>query len=356
MARKPTLAQVAAEAGVSIGTASNAFNRPDALSAALLERVKQAAEHLGYAGPDPSARRLRTGRAGAIGLIFTADLPFAFSDAASIEFLRGVADGVEEAAAGLLIVPGTFGAEDPSRVVREAAVDGFLMYSTPSGDPRAAAALARRLPTVTVDQPRDAPTAFIGIDDRAAAAAAARYIRDLGHHRVGIVTFGSTAFARGEPGDADAGDMVYDLTLERRAGYSDGLGDAHDPELVAISYPDHSDAADATAELLDADDPPTAILAMSDLLAAGAIDAAHARGLDVPGDLSVIGFDDSPLARQTDPPLTTIAQPQQRKGAEAARLLSRAIASGEPLDPERRILLPYELIERGTTAPPKKRG
>src|SRR4051794_3530355 len=170
MAHRPTLSEVAEAAGVSIGTASNAFNRPDALSAALLDRVRAAADELGYAGPDPAARRLRTGKTGAIGLIFTADLPFAFTDQATIEFLRGVATGVEEAGASLLIVPGTFHAEDPARVVREAAVDGFLLYSSPTGDPRAEAALARRLPTVTVDQPRDIETMFIGIDDRAAAA------------------------------------------------------------------------------------------------------------------------------------------------------------------------------------------
>src|SRR3954470_5642423 len=216
MTTRPTLRQVADAAGVSIGTASNAFNKPGALSAELLERVRAAADELGYAGPDPSARRLRTGKAGAIGLIFTADLPFAFTDQATIEFMRGVAEGVEEAAAGLLIVPGTFGAPDPAKVVREAAVDGFLVYSTPTGDPRMEAALARRLPTVTVDQPRDAPTAFIGIDDRAAAAAApqpparppafiatddppaaappARHVVELGHERVGILAFAITAF------------------------------------------------------------------------------------------------------------------------------------------------------------------
>jgi len=345
MARKVTLTQVAQEAGVSLGTASNAFNRPDALSADLLERVRAAAEKLGYAGPDPSARRLRTGKAGAIGLIFTADLPFAFTDAATIEFMTGVAEGVEEAAAGLLIVPGTFGAPDPAKVVREAAVDGFLVYSAPTGDPRIEAALARRLPIVTVDQPRDAPTAFIGIDDHAAAATAARHVRDLGHDKVGIVAFGITAFNRGQ--------YPYDISIERRAGYAEGLGDAHDENRLTVALPNADAAKEAALRLLDAPDPPTAILAMSDLLAAGVMQAARERGLDVPGDLSVVGFDDSPLARQTDPPLTTIAQPQQRKGADASRLLISAIQEDEPLDAERRIILPYELKVRGTTARPR---
>jgi DNA-binding LacI/PurR family transcriptional regulator len=91
---------------------------------------------------------------------------------------------------------------------------------------------------------------------------------------------------------------------------------------------------------------------MSDTLAAGVLQAARDLGLDVPRDLSVVGFDDSPLARQTDPPLTTIAQPQQRKGADAARLLINAIEHEEPLDPARRILLPYELKVRGSTTRP----
>src|SRR3954471_2329244 len=229
MTARPTLREVAEQAGVSIGTASNAFNKPGALSPELLARVQAAADRLGYAGPDPAARRLRTGQAGAIGLIFTADLPFAFTDQASIEFLSGVADGVEEAAAGLLIVPGTFEAADPARVVREAAVDGFLVYSTPTGDPRTEAALARRLPTVTVDQPRDAPTTFIGIDDRAAAATAARHLIDLGHRRVGVVAFAITAFDRGE--------FPYDVSIERRAGYAEGLGNVHDPDLIVTALP-----------------------------------------------------------------------------------------------------------------------
>src|SRR5215218_2534082 len=284
MARKVTLTQVAQEAGVALGTASNAFNRPDALSADLLERVRAAAEKLGYAGPDPSARRLRTGKAGAIGLIFTADLPFAFTDAATIEFMQGVAEGVEEAANGLLIVPGTFGAPDPAKVVREAAVDGFLVYSTPTGDPRTAAALARRLPTVTIDQPRDAPTTFIGIDDRAAAVAAARHLVELGHERVGILAFAITAFDRGE--------YPYDVSIERRAGYAEGLGDAYREDEVFVAMPNPIDAVRQARTLLERPDRPTAVLAMSDTLAGGVLIAARELGLEVPRDLSLVGFDD----------------------------------------------------------------
>jgi DNA-binding LacI/PurR family transcriptional regulator len=105
-------------------------------------------------------------------------------------------------------------------------------------------------------------------------------------------------------------------------------------------------------DLLDEPDPPTAILATSDAIAAGVLAAAADRGVDVPGELSVVGFDDSALARATDPPLTTVAQPQRTKGLEAARLLIRGIAGDEGLAPDQRIILPHELVVRGTTAPP----
>jgi Transcriptional regulators len=130
-------------------------------------------EALGYAGPDPAARRLRMGRAGAVGLIFAERLAYQFTDPASPAFLRGVALGMEEAPTGLLLIPDSRDRDKTARMVSEAIVDGFLIYSTPQNDPRVEAALARRLPVVTVDQPREIATPFVGIDDRAAARSAA---------------------------------------------------------------------------------------------------------------------------------------------------------------------------------------
>ena len=120
--RRTTLRDVAAAAGVSIGTASNAFNRPELLSEAMRERVHAEAGRLGYAGPDPVARRLRTGRAGALGLIFTDRLPIAFEDQAAVVFLGGVARELEDSGAGLLLIPTSESREEGARVVRAAAV------------------------------------------------------------------------------------------------------------------------------------------------------------------------------------------------------------------------------------------
>ena len=346
MKRKPTLKDVAQRAGVSIGTASNAFNRPELLSEELRERVLGEARRLGYGGPDPAARRLRTGRAGALGVIFTDRLPFAFDDEAAVIFLRGVAGALESTGDGLLLIPTSPTREEGARVVRQAAVDGFLVYSTPTGDPRLRAALERGLPTVVVDEPLDVPTPYIGVEDRRGARSAAQHVIELGHQRVGIVAFPEHA--------RDDVTLVFDTTVERMAGYREGLGAAWDPALVFTARGNRPDTGRrALRELLAIEPRPTAVLAMSDALASGVLREAAEQGLDLPGELSVIGFDDVPLAGFTDPPLTTVNQPTERKGKLAARWLLEAVQAGGPTEPARSVL-PAELVVRGTTASPHR--
>jgi DNA-binding LacI/PurR family transcriptional regulator len=337
------LRDVAERAGVSVGSASQAFGRPDLVSASVRERVLAAAAELGYAGPDPAARRLRTGRAGALGLIFSERLAYAFTDPAAPPFLRGVAGEIQEAHSGLLLIPDSRQRDEAARGVAEAAVDGFIVYSTPRNDPRVEAALARRLPVVTVDQPRDAPTPFIGIDDRAAARSAAAHLRGLGHERVGVLSFVSSLDGGGA--------LALDLTTERLAGYGDGLGDAWDEELVRIARPNAPEPARLAAlELLRLERPPTAILAMSDILAIGVLQAAAELGVAVPAGLSVVGFDDSPAATLASPSLTTVAQPHEEKGRLAAEWLIEAIEQGAERPERRRTILPTQLVVRESTA------
>jgi DNA-binding LacI/PurR family transcriptional regulator len=351
-ARKHTLRDVAAAAGVSIGTASNAFNRPDLISEGLRDRVFEAASRLGYGGPDPAARRLRTGRTGALGVIFTDRLPYAFDDEAAVLFLRGLANALENSGAGLLLIPTSPTREEGSRVVRGAAVDGFIVFSTPSGDPRLEAALARGLPTITVDEPYDVPTPFIGIDDRGGAEAAGRHLVELGHRRVAVITF--PEYAR------DDRTLPFDVSRERLAGYRAALGDDFDPGLVFIAYTNHPGTGKRLlAEMLEVDPMPTAVLVMSDALAAGVVRGAVEAGLRVPDDLSVVGFDGVPSAELTDPPLTTVAQPIEHKGELTAQAILSAIAqdngdepSADPAEPPKRTVLPTELVIRGTTGPP----
>ena len=340
------LRDVAERAGVSVGSASQAFGRPELVSEAVRRKVLEAAEALGYPGPDPVARRLRTGRAGAIGLIFAERIGYQFTDPTAPAFLRGIARGMEEAPTGLLLVPDSRYREEAARTVREAAVDGFIFYSTPRNDPRIEAALARRLPIVTVDQPRGAETPFVGIDDRGAARSAAEHLRELGHERVGVLSFVTTL----DPG----AELQLDLTDERLAGYEEGLGRAWNPELIRIVRPNAPEPArEATLELLRLPEPPTAILAMSDILAIGALEAAAELGVAVPAELSVVGFDDGPAAEHATPPLTTVAQPNEEKGRLAAGWLMEDIERGSGPARRREEILPTELVVRDSTAPPR---
>ncbi|HEX2126296.1 MAG TPA: LacI family DNA-binding transcriptional regulator [Thermoleophilaceae bacterium] len=342
--RRPTLKDVAERAGVSIGTASNAFNRPDVLSDALRQRVLDEARTLGYGGPDPAGRRLRTGRAGALGLIFTDRLPFAFDDEAAVIFLRGVASALETTGDGLLLIPTSPTRREGARVVRESAVDGFLVYSTPTGDPRLEAALERGLPTVVVDEPLEVPVPYIGVEDRKGARDAARHLVELGHERVAVVAFPEHAL--------DDHTLPFDATAERLTGYREGLGAAWDPALVFTARGNRPETGrQGLRELLSVASPPTAVLAMSDALASGVLREAAEQHLQVPGELSVIGFDDVPLAELTEPPLTTVNQPTEHKGELAARALLDAIQTEARSEP-RRTVLPTKLVLRGTTAPP----
>jgi DNA-binding LacI/PurR family transcriptional regulator len=311
--------------------------------------VLAAAKALGYAGPDPAARRLRLGRAGALGLIFSERLRYQFTDPAAPAFLVGLARGMEDSSLGLLLIPDSRFRDATASTVRSAAVDGFVIYSAVRNDPRVEAALARRLPVVTVDQPRDAPTPVVGIDDRAAARTAAEHLRELGHRRIGVLSFVHALDAEGR--------LALDLSAERLAGYKDGVGSAWDERAVRTCRPNAPEPARlATLELLRSELPPTAILAMSDVLALGALQAAAELGVAVPAELSVVGFDDSPAAALATPALTTVAQPHEEKGRLAAEWLIDAIA-GEPAPQgqRRRAILPTELVVRASTAPPSRR-
>ncbi len=351
MGRRATLKEVAAELGVSLATVSNAYNRPDQLSAALRERVFETARRLGYPGPDAMARGLRRGRAGAVGVLYEDRLSYAFADPAAVLFLRGVSVATEEAKLGLLLLSGAPGEARGPEAVSGAVVDGFVVNSLSEGDPLVASALERRLPVVVVDQPRIGSLAFVGIDDEGAARSVAEHLVGLGHRRFGVVTFGLGP--KRPEGDGIASierqeAATYPVSRNRLRGFAAALeaaGVAWEDVPIYENYENVPEGGKRATEFLLSQEPrPTAILAISDQLAFGAIEAAKEMGLSVPEDLSVAGFDDVPEAAAATPPLTTIRQPHQRKGSEAVRLLLEG--------PEAQsVLLPIELVVRASTAP-----
>lgn len=174
---RKTLASLAAELGVSRTTVSNAYNRPDQLAPATRERILTAAAAHGYTGPDPTARSLRTRRADSTGVLLTEHLSYAFEDAASVDFLAGMAEASTGAATTLTLIPAGPDApsDDAAALLARAAVDGFVIYSVSAGS--VAAAAQRGLPVVVCDQPKDSGLPFVGIDDRAAIKPAARACR-----------------------------------------------------------------------------------------------------------------------------------------------------------------------------------
>jgi DNA-binding LacI/PurR family transcriptional regulator len=352
-----TLQQVAAELGVSAKTVSNAYGRPDQLSAALRERILATAERLGYAGPDPLAAGLRRGRVGALGVAYANPLSYAFDDPVSVALLAGITSAAGRAGTGLLLASGS-GSDGPSAAtVRAAVIDGLVVASLADDDPVLAVATARRLPLVVLDQPDpgrlrgpDGSAApWVGVDDRAAAGAIARHLLELGHRRLGVVSF-----AMGRPplralvDERAQAASSYAVTRRRLAGYRDAaVAGGLDWAAVPVATGTDStveEGAVAAAALLARPDPPTALLCLSDRLAEGALQAVADRGLTVPDAVSVVGFDDAASAAGLG--LTTVRQPHRRKGEAAATALLDLLAGRLP-EPVQ--LLATELVVRTST-------
>jgi DNA-binding LacI/PurR family transcriptional regulator len=297
-----TLKTIAETVGVSRTTVSNAYNRPDQLAPELRDRILGTARRLGYAGPDPAARRLRSGRRDTVGLLFTDGPASAFSDPAAVLLLQGIARATEGAGLAILVVPaGGSGVQD-------AVVDAFCLCSMSADHPHVTAAQERGVPLVAVDRPRLPGHAYVGVDDRLGAQMAAEHLLALGHRRFVVLADGAA---------------------ERVQGYRDALEAA---------------GADWTAMprlVLDGQDGATAVIAATDRLALEAVETARAAGLRVPEDLSVVGFDDIPGAAWSG--LTTVRQPLLEKGEAAGRLLAEGAAGRE-------VILPVELVVRGSTA------
>jgi DNA-binding LacI/PurR family transcriptional regulator len=346
-----TLQTVADHVGVSRMTVSNAFSRPDQLSSELRQRILEAADALGYAGPDPAARALARGTTGAVGVLLTDNLRYAFTDEVAALFLGAIAHELESSGLALTLLSSTESSEHIP--ARDVPMDGALVYSCDTDSTAVEWLRRRKLPLVFVDQTPVTGISSINIDDRAGARAAARHLLDLGHRRIGIVV---SSFD-GETGIVDdaLATTTAHVSRQRLLGWTEPLEDVGVvPVIVRDQQASEETGRRAARLLLDRPDRPTAIMCFSDTMAYGVVQEAHERGLDVPGDLSVIGFDDSPLAARMTPALTTVHQDVITKGAAAATELRAALdrARSGTSARARRVLLPAELVIRSSTAPP----
>jgi DNA-binding LacI/PurR family transcriptional regulator len=347
-----TLQAIADQVGVSRMTVSNAFSRPDQLSAELRERILAVADELGYAGPDPTARALASGSAGAVGLLLSDTLEYALTDEVAMAFLGGIAARLTPTGLGLTLLSSS--PQDTVVPARDIALDGALVYSCDVESNAVGWLLRRRLPLVFVDQAPAPGIASVNVDDRAGARAAAQHLIDLGHRSIGLVSsgFGGTYGVLDDPLGGQSGHVER----LRMLGWLDAL-QAAGIEPTAVRLP-HADPFETGCEagrlLLDQPVRPTAVLCFSDAIALGVIRAIEDAGLSVPGDVSVAGFDDSPLGRRSLPTLTTVRQDVVAKGRAAADALIAAIERGSdaPKSRARHLVLPTELVTRNSTAAP----
>ncbi|TPN80819.1 substrate-binding domain-containing protein [Mesorhizobium sp. CU2] len=350
-ARPIRLADIAKAAGVSHGTASNVFSRPEIVRAEVRERVKAVAEQMGYAGPDPKGRLLRAGKVNAIGVGTTEPLSYFFDDPFARAMMASISEACDATGAGIALVSAA-NQEKLAWNIQSALVDGFILFCIEGGSRLVELTRERKLPFVALEHGLDDETfSAIGIDNVAGARLAARHLAELGHRRFAVLSLG---FADDRTGFVTAEVLrgpAYTVTRDRLAGYLEELSRFGIDTTRIPVYETENDEKSTRAGLeaiFAGGEPPTAILAMSDRMAMIAIDWLTARGLKVPQDVSIVGFDGVPDSALCDPPLTTIAQPIAEIGRKAARMI---------LDYDgtvRRETMSVELVVRASTGPAPK--
>jgi len=341
--RRPRIADVAREAGVSKTAVSFAFNNPARLNAGTASHIREVARNLGYL-PHPVARLLTQPRTLMLGVLTPQALSVVYRNPWFGHISEGIALAAEAAGYGLSFLSPLRGSLFES--FGRAPVDGFIVIGLSRQHPEVEEIRRAGLPLVMVDSDPFPEHASVEIDDAAGARAAAEHLLALGHRD--LVAIGvEPAIAEGQSG---AG-----LTGRRLAGYRAALAAAGlelPDDRLFVGPATIPGGALCMRRAWDAGLRPTAVLAMSDAMAIGAQHVVRDEGWAVPADLSIVGFDDIDFAQYSDPPLTTVHQPIRSKGEEAVRLLLATIEhpDGGPVEHRR---LETRLVVRGSTAPPR---
>jgi DNA-binding LacI/PurR family transcriptional regulator len=348
--RRATIADVARAAGVATSTASVVFSGKAKVSAMTREKVLAAAAELGYTGPDPRAASLRRGRSGIVAVVLEGHLRAAFLDPVTTAMMAGLTDGLADLSAGILLMRDEPGESEGSSLAN-APVDAVVLIGC-SGRTRASLDMVRSrgLPAVVIEGDAGDGVPRVILDNAAAAADVARYVRDLGHQDVAFVTLPlDTARERLPVTQARLDAATVDVTIDRLEGMRSIF-----PAAPAISASGSLiDEGQRVGRMLlaDAGRRPTAILAQSDLLAVGVIRAAEELGLRVPEDLSVAGFDGIAIDGLGGLVLTTSVQPAVEKGRAAGEQVARMLRGEHGVD----VHFTCRFRAGTTTAPPADR-
>ena len=322
-----TIHDVAREAGVSVATVSKVINGRYGVSRATSARVQTVIDGLGYES-SLVARSLRSHHTNVLGILVAEFEPF------STEILKGTSSAIAGTGYELLAYSGGGGSRPGWEHRYLSRLSGTLIDGAILVTPTVVAADSS-VPVIAIDPhlgPMGSPT--IDADNFAGARSAVQHLLDLGHRRIALI----------------GGRVDLESARLREDGYRSALADAGvevDPDLMRVGDYRREATVAPALELLDREDRPTAVFAANDLSAFGVMDAARSLGLDVPRDLSVVGFDNIPESALTSPPLTTVSQPLQQMGATAIEMLV-GLLRGTPADPSH-VRLPTQLVVRGTT-------
>jgi DNA-binding LacI/PurR family transcriptional regulator len=331
-----TIHDVARAAGVGVGTVSRVLNDSPLVSETTREKVQQVIDTMGYR-PSSLARALSLGRSASLAVI----VPH-FTRPSMVERLRGLAEAINGSEFDLVL----FDVETPDQrdqrfemATRSDRAAGLVIFSLSAPDEVVDRLRAAEVPVVFVDRHVDG-IPDVHIDDEAGGRLATEHLIGLGHRKIAFI------------GDDDPLGFGFTSSDDRQAGYRAALAEAGitvEERYVSAGTSSREAAHRLTDELLTLDEPPTAIFAVSDRQAFGVIEAAGAQGIDVPGDLSVMGFDDIDAAVYLG--LTTVRQPLFQSGVLAAELVLGLLRGEEAT--QSGIEMPVELIVRKTTAPPR---
>ena len=342
---RPTIRDIAQRAGVSKTTVSFALNDPSRISEQTYRRVMAIVEEVGYV-PDPVARTLTTKRLGALGLLLPQPIPEAFRNPYLCEIIRGIGEVCEARELSLTVLPPIKGRI--LEAARRAFVDGLITIGVGPDHEVVDLLHNRHIPFVTIDGQDSDTTLNVGVDDEEAGFSLMHYLLDLGHRRIVILAL--------RPETINPPVSRSSLVRDRRlAGFSRALAETglslESPDIrVATAEGSVEGGAAAAKEILsNANAGPSAIVAMADIVALGVYDACRDLGRAIPGELSVAGFDDIPLAALASPPLTTVRQPGSEKGATAASLVVELLAGNQA----GHRCLDTELVVRASTAAPR---
>ncbi|TXS44882.1 LacI family DNA-binding transcriptional regulator [Streptomyces sp. t39] len=333
--QRPTIKTVAARAGVGRTTVSRVINGSSLVSDEARTAVMTAIAELGYV-PNSVARGLVTSRTDSVALVVPESESRLGSEPYFSAVIRGVSTGLADTRTQLqLVLVRDAGERDQlTRSVTERRVDGVLLVSVHTDDPLPGLLEEMGLPTVLAGRRSPGESlSHVHADNAGGAASAVRHLLAGGRRTVATV----------------AGPMDMDVGLSRLRGWRqalDSAGRPSGPDLVAVADFTEEGGRRAMGELLDRVPALDAVFVASDVMAAGALRELRARGRRVPADVAVVGFDDSFLARHTDPPLTTVRQPVEELGVTITRLLLAEIA--DPATPRRHVVLPTELVVRGS--------